>query len=215
MSKVITMKTVTLSKALAYLRGGELTALQEEILGKMRERARADQNVLDRHGPDWGLTVPEALEHLIRGRADAEGECVGNAYYSALLAVIGCTGSDPIDVGVYSKPSTFFGLMDKELRALGVPADLLPCSFLFADFADLLPFHIPSPMDGYPAIGYLPLSKAKPVADAYTAVLDRMDDDFTRHAELLIDKLNVEHEEWQSSLEYGHTMDTLVFWTVG
>ncbi|MFI0733013.1 hypothetical protein ACH4S9_29010 [Streptomyces sp. NPDC021225] len=212
MSKAITMKTVTLSETLAYVRGGELTALQEETLGTMRERARADQHDLERQGIDWGLTVPEALEHLITGRADADGECAGNAYYTALLAVIGRTGSDPIDVGVYSKPSTFFGLMDDELRALGVPADLLPRSFLFAHFAELLPFGVPGPADGYPAIGYLPLAKAKTVADAYAAVLDRMDDDFTRHAELLIDKLNVEHEEWQTSLKYGHTMDTLVFW---
>jgi hypothetical protein len=215
MSKVITMKTVTLSRFLGYVRGGEHTAQQEQILDTMRERARAAQRGLDHQGIDWGLTVPEALEHLITGRADAEGELVGNVYYTALLAVIECTGSDPIDVGVYAKPSTFFGLMDKELRALGVPADLLPYGFLFMDFADRLPFPVPSPMDGYPAIGYLPLAKAKTVADAYTAVLDRMDGQFTRQAKLLIDKLNVEHEEWQSALKYGHDMDTLLFWTVG
>ncbi|MEU5638653.1 DUF7691 family protein [Streptomyces milbemycinicus] len=215
MSKVITMKTVTLSETLAYVRGGELTARQAEILDKMRERARAEQHQLDRYHLDWGLTVPEALEHLITGRADADGDRAGNAYYAALLAIVECTGSDPIDVAVYSKPSTLFSLMDKELRALGVPTDLLPYDFLFLDFADRLPFHIPSPEGGYPAIGCLPLSKAKPVADAYTAVLDRMDDDLTRHAKLLIDKLNVEHEEWQTALKYGHTMDALVFWTVG
>ncbi|MER7794630.1 hypothetical protein [Streptomyces sp. NPDC097640] len=215
MSRVITMKTVTLSRALGYVQGGELTAQQERILDTARERARAAQHSLDHQDIDWDLTVPEALEHLIRGRADAVGECVGNAYYTALLAVIECTGSDPIDVGVYSKPFTFFGLMDDELRALGVPADLLPSGFLFADFADLLPFTVPSPMDGSPAIGYLPLAKAKTVADAYTAVLDRMDRGFVHDAELLIDKLNVEHEEWQSALKYGHTMDTLLFWTVG
>ncbi|MGY0061149.1 DUF7691 family protein [Streptomyces sp. LZ34] len=215
MSHVITMKTVTLSRTLAYVRGGELTAQQERILDNARERARAAQHSLDRQRIDWGLTVPEALEHLIAGRADGVGECVGNAYYYALLAVIECIGSDPIDVGVYSKPSTFFGLMDEELRALGVPADLLPYGFLFADFPDLLPYPVPSPMDGYPAIGYLPLAKAKTVADAYTAVLDRMDDRFARDANLLIDTFNVEHEEWQSSLKYGHDMDTLLFWTVG
>ncbi|WP_043487014.1 MULTISPECIES: DUF7691 family protein [Streptomyces] len=211
MSHVITMKTVTLSRTLAYMQGGEFTAQQQQIHDTMREWARGVQRRIDYQQIDWGLTVPEALEHLIMGRADAEGEYVGYAYYAALLAVIECIGSDPVDVGVYSKPSTFFGLMDDELRALGVPADLLPYGFLFADFPDLLPFPVPSPMDGYPAIGYLPLDKAKTVADAYTAVLDRMDHRFSHDAKLLIDKLNVEHEEWQTALKYGHTMDLLVF----
>ncbi|ADI07608.1 hypothetical protein SBI_04488 [Streptomyces bingchenggensis BCW-1] len=208
---MITMKTVTLSRTLAYMQGGEFTAQQQQIHDTMREWARGVQRRIDYQQIDWGLTVPEALEHLIMGRADAEGEYVGYAYYAALLAVIECIGSDPVDVGVYSKPSTFFGLMDDELRALGVPADLLPYGFLFADFPDLLPFPVPSPMDGYPAIGYLPLDKAKTVADAYTAVLDRMDHRFSHDAKLLIDKLNVEHEEWQTALKYGHTMDLLVF----
>lgn len=211
MSHVISMKVLTMSRTLAYLQGGEPTAHQQQIHDTMREQARAVQRRVDYQRIDWGLTVPEALEHLIMGRADAEGERVGYAYYAALLAVLECIGSDPIDVGVYSKPSTFFGRMDDELRALGVPADLLPCSFLFADFTDLLPFSVPSPMDGYPAIGYLPLTKAKSVADAYTAVLDRLDHNFTYDAKLLIDKLNVEHEEWQTALKHGHNMDMLVF----
>ncbi|MEU1669580.1 hypothetical protein ABZ547_39580 [Streptomyces sparsogenes] len=211
MSHVINMQMVTLSRVLGYVRGGEYTAQQEEILDTMREWARGHQHRLDYQRIDWGLTVPEALEHLIAGRADAEGPSVGYAYYAALLAVLECTGSDPVDMGVYSKPSTFFGLMDEELRALGVPADLLPTRYLFADFPDLLPYPVPSPTDGYPAIGYLPLAKAKAVADAYRAVLDRMDHRFSHDAKLLADKLDVEHEEWQTALKYGHTMDLLVF----
>ncbi|MEU1791576.1 hypothetical protein ABZ553_38015 [Streptomyces sparsogenes] len=215
MSHVITMKTVTLSEVLGYVRGGEHTVQQAEILDSMRERARAHQHRLDHQRIDWGLTVPEALEHLIMGRADAEGASVGYAYYAALLAVLERTGSDPVDMGVYSKPSTFFGLMDEELRTLGVPADLLPTRYLFADFPDLLPYPVPSPTDGYPAIGYLPLAKAKAVADAYKAVLDRMDHRFSHDAGLLADKLDVEHEEWQTALKYGHTMDMLVFCVQG
>ncbi|MEV6864888.1 hypothetical protein AB0M44_28260 [Streptosporangium subroseum] len=215
MSHVITMKTVTLSRTLAYVQGGKVGAQQEWVLDNMRERARADQLGLDEEGIDWGLTIPEALEHLIAGRADTVGPYVGNAYYTALLAIIACTGSDALDVGVYSKPSTFFGLMDDELRGLGVPADLLPHDFLYAGLPEGIPFHIPSPMDGYPAIGYLPLAKAKTAADAYTAVLDRMDDAFTYDAKLLIELLQVEHEEWQSALKHGHTMDTILFWIGG
>ncbi|MGW0562724.1 DUF7691 family protein [Streptomyces sp. NPDC003016] len=215
MSHVITMKTITLSRTLAYVRGGELTAQQKQVLDTMRERAQAAQRRLDHEGIDWGITLPEALEHLVAGRTDAVGPCVGNAYYTALLIVVECTGSDPTDVGVYSKPSTFFGLMDRELRTLGVPADLLPYGFLYADLPEGIPFHIPGPADGYPAIGYLPLARAKAVADAYTAVLDRVDGAFTHEVKRLIEMFELEHEEWQCALQHGHTMDTVLFWTVG
>ncbi|MFJ8646391.1 hypothetical protein ACIRNI_09720 [Streptomyces sp. NPDC093546] len=215
MSHVITRKTLTLSRMYAYLRGGEPTDQQKHFLDEMRQHAQATQRRLDYQDIDLGLTIPEALEHLVSGRADAEGPYVGNAYYTALLSVIECTGSDPIDVGVYSKPSTFFGLMDDELARLGVPADLLPHRILFADLPDGIPFHIPGPVDGYPAFGHLPLAKAKEVADAYSAVLDRLDDAFTYDAKHLIDIFENEHEEWQTALKYGHTMDTLLFWITG
>ncbi|MEU7277446.1 hypothetical protein AB0A69_01430 [Streptomyces sp. NPDC045431] len=215
MSHVITRKTITLSSTLAYLRGGEPTDHQRRMLDEMRQHAEATQRRLDHQDIDWGLTVPQALEHLVAGRADAEGPYVGNAYYTALLSIIECTGSDPIDVGVYSKPSTFFGRMDDELARLGVPTELLPHRILYADLPDGIPFPIPGPVDGYPAIGHLPLSKAKAVADAYTAVLDRMDDAFTYDAKRLIEIFETEHEEWQSALRYGHTMDTLLFWISG
>jgi hypothetical protein len=215
MSHVITMKTVTLSRTLAYVQGGTFSSQQERVLDIMRERAQAAQVGLDDEGIDWGLTIPEALEYLIAGRADAVGPYVGNAYYTALLTVIECTGSDPLDVGVYSKPSTFFGLMDDELRGLGVPAYLLPRGFLYAGLPKGIPFHIPHSMDGYPAIGYLPLSHAKTAADAYTAVLDRMDSAFTYDAKHLVEILQQEHEEWQISLKHGHTTDTILFWIEG
>ncbi|GAA2485607.1 hypothetical protein GCM10010406_22250 [Streptomyces thermolineatus] len=215
MSHVISMKTVDLDRTLSYVRGGELTDRQEQVLDTARERARAAQHSLDHQGVDRGLTVPEALEHLVSGRADATGDCAGNAYYAALLAVIECTGSDAVDVGVYSKPSTFFGLMGDELRSLGVPSDMLPHKFLYADLPGLLPYRVPTPMDGYPAIGHLPLNRAKAVADAYTAVLPRLGDEFTYDTEHLVDLLTVEHEEWQASQKYGHTADTIVFWIQG
>ncbi|MFI0774445.1 hypothetical protein [Streptomyces sp. NPDC021212] len=211
MSHIITMTTAEQSRVVSYLRG-ELDANQQRMLrDHIREAAHHNQLNIERQGIDWGLTIPEALDHLLAGHAKADGEHVGIAYYTALQHIIDWSGSDPIDFGVYSKPSTFFGRMSDELRRLGVPADLLPLDFLFAGPPDEIPFHIPSPTDGYPAIGRLPLAKAKPLADAYAAVLDRMDDAFTYEAQRLIDKMSNEHDEWQTSLKYGHTMDTLFF----
>ncbi|MCO6004276.1 hypothetical protein NE236_04720 [Actinoallomurus purpureus] len=212
MSHIITMTTADQSRVVAYLQGGELNATQQRMLrDHIRKDARADQLSLEHQGVDLGLTIPEALDHLLAGHANADGEYVGYAYYKALQHIIDWSGSDPIDFGVYSKPSTFFGRMGDELRRLGVPADLLPLDFLFAGPPDEIPFHVPSPMDGYPAIGRLALARAKPLADAYAAVLDRMDNAFTHEAQRLIDKMRVEHDEWQSALQYGHTMDTLFF----
>ncbi|MEC4016368.1 DUF7691 family protein [Streptomyces sp. H27-D2] len=211
MSHIISMNTADQSRILAYLQGGELTADQQRVLEYMRVDARTGQAELDRQDLDWDITVPDALEELITGRADADGECAGNAYYTALQHIIASNGSDLDDLGVYSKPSTFFGHMDDELRRLGVPADLCPHQFLYAGPPDGVPFHIPYPMDGYPAIGRLPLAKAKAVADAYRAVLGRLDDAFAYEAELFIDKMQFEHDEWQTALQHGHTMDTVFF----
>ncbi|MGW6919232.1 DUF7691 family protein [Kitasatospora sp. NPDC054939] len=215
MSHVITLLTADRNEILSYLGGAEQTGDRKRIADRMRERARAYQDSLDRHGVDWGLSVPDALEHLFAGRADERGGCAGNAYWTALWQVISSLGSDTDDLGVYSKPSTFFGLLQDELRGLGVPADLLPHDFLYAGPPDEVPFPIPYPMDGYPALGLLPLAKAEAVADAYTAVLDRLGADFAYDAKLLADKLRFEHREWQVSLKYGYTMDTVFFFIQG
>ncbi|MBB5939336.1 DUF7691 family protein [Streptomyces zagrosensis] len=45
-----------------------------------------------------------------------------------------------------------------------------------ADKNDVLAYGFPFALavEGYPAIGHLPLAQAKPAADAYRAVLDRL-----------------------------------------
>ncbi|MGW2238369.1 DUF7691 family protein [Streptomyces sp. NPDC001759] len=211
MSHIITMTTADQSRVVSYLQG-ELDATQQRMLrDHICKDAHTDQLSLERQGIDLGLTIPEALDHLLAGRADADGASLGHAYYKALQHIIDWCGSDPIEFGVYSKPSTFFGRMGDELRRLGVPADLLPLDFLFAGPPDEIPFHVPAPVDGYPAIGRLPLAKARPLAEAYAAVLDRMDHAFAHEAQRLIDMMRVEHDEWQSALQHGRTMDTLFF----
>ncbi|MFE0098885.1 hypothetical protein [Streptomyces sp. NPDC059009] len=94
-------------------------------------------------------------------------------------------------------------------------------NFSTADQADVLRFQqisfsIPSPLDGYPEIGRWPLSKAKPAADAYRAVLDQIDPDFRYDLTQLIERLEFEHDEWQDSQHLDwYSQDTISFSIVG
>ncbi|MGD1217330.1 MULTISPECIES: DUF7691 family protein [Streptomyces] len=213
MSHNIAYSTADKADVLAYLGSkGNLTADQSRRLDGMRGDARTHQDDLDRQGVDWGLSVPDALDHLIAGHTDSDAECAGNAYNSALQHIIDHNASDPAQLGTYSKPSTFFGLVDDELRRLGVPADLLPHGFLYGGPPDDFPF-VPHSVDGYPAIGHLPLADTKRAAGAYRAVLDRLDPDFRYDVQELIEKLEFEHEEWEYAIKNidWYTQDTLFF----
>ncbi|MFE1172432.1 hypothetical protein [Streptomyces sp. NPDC058773] len=212
MSRIISFNTADKADVVAFLgAAGKLTPDQQRNLDVMRELAQADQRDLDHQGLDWGLSIPEALDHLVAGHASSDAEYAAAAYYSALQRIIDRNGSDPSDLGVYSKPSTFFGLLDEELRRLGVSADLLLHDHLFSGPPEEIPFFIPYPVDG-PHIGMFPLAKAKPAADAYRAVLDRLDG-FTYELQLLIEKLEFEHTEWEfatKNLDW-YTQDTIFF----
>ncbi|MGV9449999.1 DUF7691 family protein [Streptomyces sp. NPDC003635] len=217
MSRIISYSTADKAHVLAYLGGaGELTADQERRLGSMREKARRSQLELERQDIDWGLAIPDALEHLLAGHADSDAEYAAGAYYRALQHIIDCNASDPSELGVYSKPSTFFGLLDDELRRLGVSADLLLHDHLFAGPPREIPFPIPYPYDG-PHIGMFPLAKAKPAVDAYRAVLDRLDPSFRYDLEQVIEKLEFEHNEWEFATEKldWYTQDTIFFSITG
>ncbi|WP_274565051.1 DUF7691 family protein [Streptomyces spiramyceticus] len=215
MSHNIAYSTADKADVLAFLgSNGNLTSDQRRTLDDIREYAQAHQDSLDHQGVDWGLSIPDALDHLLAGRTDSDAECAGNAYNSAVQHIIDRNASDPYDLGTYSKPSTFFGLVDDEMRRLGVPADQLAHDYLYGGLPDDFP-HIPHSIDGYPAIGHLPLAKTKAAADAYRAVLNRMDPDFRYEVQKLIDKLDFEHDEWASRQgDYWkdkHTQDTLFF----
>lgn len=213
MSHNIAYSTADKADVLAFLGSkGDLTADQLRRLATMRRCAEADQEDLDHQGVDWGMSIPEALDHLIAGRTDSDARCAGNAYHTALQFIIDRNASDPSQLGTYSKPSTFFGLVDDEMRRLGVPADLLPHGYLYGGLPDDFPF-IPHSMDGYPAIGHLPLARTKPAADAYRAVLDRMDPDFRYDVQELVTALDFEHGEWEYATKHvdWYTQDTLFF----
>ncbi|MFJ7423823.1 hypothetical protein ACIQXD_35295 [Streptomyces uncialis] len=215
MSHDIEYSTADSKHALAYLGsgGGGLTDRQEDNLEFMRSIARGSQRGLDAQGIDWGVTIPDALEHLVAGRTDYSGApYAGCAYVRALQIVIGRTGSDPVQMGTYSAPATFFGLMDEDMQRLGVPAHLLPHRFLYGGPPVEFPV-LPCPPDGYPAIGHLPLAHAKPAADAYRTVLHRMDPDYQADAQELITLLDDEHEEWEDATKRldWYTADSLFF----
>ncbi|MFI0859615.1 hypothetical protein ACH4RA_04945 [Streptomyces smyrnaeus] len=144
----------------------------------IRKDAHTDQLSLERQGIDLDLTVPEALGHLLAGHVNADGEHVGIAYYEALQHII--------DWSV--RPHRFRCVLQAlhVLRAHGrrtaaprSPRRPAAARLPVRGPPEEIPFHVPPHMDGHPAIGRLPLAKAEPLADAYAAVLDRMDNAFT------------------------------------
>ncbi|MGC9501316.1 DUF7691 family protein [Streptomyces sp. WG7] len=217
MSRIISYSTADKADVLAFLGAAdELTPDQQRLLGIMREKARERQRDLDHQGIDLGLSIPDALEHLVAGHASSKAEYAAGAYYHALQHIIDRNASDPAELGVYSKPSTFFGLVDEELRRLGVSADFLLHDRLFSGPPEEIPFPIPYPVDG-PHIGMFPLAKAKPAAEAYRAVLDRMDESLRYDVREVIEKLEFEHEEWEYSTKNidWYTQDTIFFSITG
>ncbi|MFD3841248.1 hypothetical protein ACFWWC_34045 [Streptomyces sp. NPDC058642] len=71
-------------------------------------------------------------------------------------------------------------------------------------------------MDGTPDIGRLPLAKAKPAADAYRAVLDRLDSAFSYELGQLAGQLEFEHREWRSAQSIDwYSQDTIFFSITG
>ncbi|MET9364485.1 hypothetical protein ABZX93_26700 [Streptomyces sp. NPDC006632] len=217
MSRIISYSTADTSHVIGFLgAAGRFTDEQRRLAGIMREEARGAQKEIDRQDLGWELTVPEALEHLLAGHASSTAVAAGNAYAAAMQVVIDCNASDPMDLGTFSRPATFFGELDKELLRLGVPADLLPGGFIMGGLPAGLPFSLPSTEDAMERFGYWPLEKTLPAADAYRAVLDRVDEAFTYDLDQLVEKLTCEHEEWVVSQDIDwYTQDTVFFSITG
>jgi hypothetical protein len=181
MSRIISYNTADKADVLSFLgAAGNLTADQERVLGMVRERARRSQADLEHQGIDWGLSIPDALDHLVAGHADSDASYAAGAYHRALQHIIDCNGSDP------------------------------------AEPPEEIPFRIPYPVDG-PHIGMFPLAKAKPAADAYRAVLDRVEESFRYDLRELIEKLEFEHSEWEYAMAKidWYTQDTIFFSITG
>ncbi|MEU6680954.1 hypothetical protein [Streptomyces sp. NPDC046925] len=217
MSSIITYATAERADVAGLLGATDrLTEDQQRALARAREKARTQQSDIDPEGLNPGLSVPDALEHLIAGHADSDAAHAACAYYRALQCLIDVNACDPEELGVYSRPAAFFSALDDELRRLGVSADLLPHARLFSGPPAEIPFHIPYPVDG-PHIGMWPLDRAKPAADTYRAVLDRINPEFTYDLLLLIERLDVEHDAWKSSTQEcdWYSQDTIFFSITG
>ncbi|MEU9037985.1 hypothetical protein AB0D45_24215 [Streptomyces sp. NPDC048352] len=197
MSKVVNYSMANRGEVMRFVPARDLTADEARRLGSMRDRAQARQGSLDRQGVDWGLSVPDALEELIAGRADSSADYAGCAYYAALQIIIDHNASDSATLASYRSPVTFFSALDDALRAEGVPADLLPYQYVFSGPPSEIAFHLPHPLDGSPEIGCWPLAKAGPAVDAYRAVLDRIDADLRYDLEELIKALDGWASEWK------------------
>ncbi|ULR54392.1 DUF7691 family protein [Streptomyces deccanensis] len=85
MSRIISYDTATYADVLAFLgAGGNLTPDQRRILGSIRERPQQSQISLDHQGIDWGLSIPDALDHLVAGHASSDAEYAAGAYRAVL-----------------------------------------------------------------------------------------------------------------------------------
>ncbi|MFD0374527.1 hypothetical protein [Streptomyces sp. NPDC127112] len=196
MSKVVNYSMANRGQVLRFVPAVDLSADESRRLENMRSAARAYQASLDYQDVDWGLSVPDALEELIAGRADSCADYAGSAYYAALQIIIDHNASDPATLASYRSPVTLFTALDGELSAQGVPPELRPWQYIFSGPPTELGFHIPRPVDGSPDIGCWPLAKAGPAVEAYRAVLDRIDPDLRYDLEELIKALDDWASEW-------------------
>ena len=217
MSRTISFSTADKAQIIGFLGAAEkFTAEQRRIAAFMHDRARARQADVERQGLDWGLTVPDALDHLLSGHATCTAHAAGNAYAAAMQTVIDCNASDPLDLAVHSRPAAFFDALDTELRGAGVPADLLPGDHVLGGLPADFPFPLPLPEHARENFGHWPLDRVEPAVDAYRAVLENMAEEFAYDLQLLIDRLDFEHEEWSERLGRGeYTPDTIFFSITG
>ncbi|GLW02811.1 DUF7691 family protein [Streptomyces lavendulae] len=80
MSKVVNYSMANRGEIVRFVPAQDLTADESRRLGNMRVRAKARQDDLEDQGVDWGLSVPDALEELVSGRADSEAPPVSGRY---------------------------------------------------------------------------------------------------------------------------------------
>ncbi|MFI6689328.1 hypothetical protein [Streptomyces sp. NPDC050485] len=196
MSKVVNFSMANPGRIVRFLPAQDLSAEETRLLGLMREAARSHQEDLDYQDVDWGLSIQDALEHLITGQADSTADYAGSAYYTALQIIIDHNSSDSETLGSYRSPATFFSALDDALSTAGVPKDLLPAQYLYSGPSLHIDFYIPRPLEGSPEIGCWPLSNAAQAVDAYRAAVDRIDADLRYDLEELITALDGWASEW-------------------
>ncbi|MEV6024259.1 hypothetical protein [Streptomyces sp. NPDC052036] len=204
MSYCLEMSTGDMRSVMRLLTAVERTPQQERMLGTVRERcARTDARFQEQE-IDLGVSVRQALDELLEGTPSEE---VSPAYTYAFHEVVACHFSETVDLGSWRRLSWFHSV-DDELARHGVPSELRPGSFLFSG----PPVRLPHPGDIVPQIGVLPAQRAAALAEAYEAVLDRLDPDHRGTVSRFAEVLRFEAEEWESARQLGQTNDTIFFW---
>ncbi|MFJ4776870.1 hypothetical protein [Streptomyces sp. NPDC088762] len=204
MSHKLEMSTGDMRRVVRLLTAVERTPEQERLVGIARERCAAVDARYADMGYEPDVPVVQALEELLEGTFTAQ---TGPGYSHALQALVAVQFSDTYDLGWWRRPS-WFHTVDEEMTRHGVPADLAPAALLFAG----PPVRIPHPGDATPWMSTFPASRAAEVVEAYEAVLDRLDPEVRETAELLLEPMRVEAEEWPLTVKAGRTEDTVFFW---
>ncbi|MEU9256199.1 hypothetical protein AB0D66_30735 [Streptomyces sp. NPDC048270] len=198
------MSTGDMRAVIRLLTAVERTPEQERSLGFARERCAQADARLEEQGITLDVPVVQALEELLEG---GPGTDLQPGYTYAFQALVAGQFSDTYDLGYWRRPSWFY-TVDEEMTRHGVPADLAPAAILF----DGPPIRLPHPGDAVPWMGTFPASRAAEVVAAYEAVLDRLDPEVRETAEVLLEPMRVEAEEWESTKRAGRTEDTIFFW---
>ncbi|MFD7990666.1 DUF7691 family protein [Streptomyces mexicanus] len=204
MSHHLQMSTGDMRTVVRLLTTVEPTPEQQRMLGIVRERCARTDARFQEDGRDGDLSVRQALDELLDGTYSRDTD---PAYLHAFHAVVACHFSDVTDLGWWRRLS-WFSLVDDELARHGVPFDLRPSSFLFNG----PPLRLPHPGGIAPSVGRLPAPRAAAVADAYEAVLPRLDPEYAQTVGRFAEVLRFEAEEWESARRLGQTLDTIFFW---
>ncbi|MFF4958394.1 DUF7691 family protein [Streptomyces sp. NPDC001222] len=204
MSHGLEMSTGDMRSVMRLLTAVERTPEQERMLGIVRERCARTDARLQEQDIDLGVSVGRALDELLEGAPSVE---VSPAYTYAFHELVACHFSETVDLGSWRRLSWFHSV-DDELARHGVPSELRPGSYLFSG----PPVRLPHPGDIVPQIGVLAAQRAAAVAEAYVAVLDRLDPDHQGTVRRFAEVLQFEAEEWESARELGQTNDTIFFW---
>ncbi|MET8979039.1 hypothetical protein ABZX85_25820 [Streptomyces sp. NPDC004539] len=200
MSYALEMSTGDMRQVVRLLTAVERTPEQEEHLGRVRERCKALDIRLQSQGVDFEVPVIRALEELIDG-APSRNMC--QAYTHAFHEVVTSCFSYTTDLGSWRRMS-WFQTVSNDLARNGIPAALLPETFLFSG----PPLPLPDTGDIHPRIGTLSMRRAAEAATAYTAVLDRVHPDCQDTVRRFTEAFRFEVDDWRPH----STADTLFFW---
>lgn len=198
------MSTGDMRAVIRLLTAVERTPEQERVLGIARERCAGIDARFEDEGITLGVPVTQALEELLEGSPSGDLEPGCTYAFQSLVAV---TFSDTYDLGYWRRPS-WFHTVDEEMTRNGVAADLAPAALLFGG----PPLRLPHPGDAVPWMGTFPACRAAEVVEAYEAVLDRLDPEVRETAEVLLEPMRAEADEWEATKKAGRTEETVFFW---